>query len=95
MVMGKVAPYSGVVVKDLKDDSMHCSALGLLGVTVYYCWNYAAPLHRDLDHGRSISVQIEKMSRRDEYKFASADWGHYPETCGNFLWYATNMRPGI
>jgi len=86
MVIAKVSPYSPKVVDDLRADSEHCNALGLLGVTAYYCWNYTAPLHRDSDHGWSISVQIRKTSRQDEYNFAYADWGHYLETCTNCVW---------
>ena len=86
MVVAKVAPYSRTVVQDLRKDSMDCNALGLLGVTAYYCWNYTAPLHRDLDRGWSISVQIQKTSRQDEYNFAYADWGHYLETRTNCVW---------
>jgi hypothetical protein len=87
MALAKVAPYSRTVVQGLRNDSMNCNSLGLLGVTAYYCWNYTAPLHRDFDHGWSVSVQIRKTSKRDEYNFAYADWGHYLETCTNCLWY--------
>jgi hypothetical protein len=87
MVLAKVAAYSAGVVKGLQGDSMHCNALGLLGVTAYYCWNYTAPQHRDNDRGWSISVQIEKTSRRDEYNFAYTDWGRYLETRRNCVWY--------
>jgi len=86
MVVAKVAPYSRTVVQDLRKDSMDCNTLGLLGVTAYYCWNCTAPLHRDSDRGWSISVQIQKTSRQDEYNFAYADWGHYLETRTNCVW---------
>src|SRR5882762_7152198 len=98
MVVAKVAPYSRTVVQDLRSDSEHCNALGLLGVTAYYCWNYTAPLHRDSDHGWSISVQTQKTSRQDEYNFAYADWGHYLETCTNCVWYVQvcqHLRPSL
>lgn len=86
MVFSKVAPHSKDVVEGLLSDSEHCNALGLMGVTAYYCWNYTAPLHADLDRGWSVCVQIEKTSAKDEYNFAYADWGHYLETCTNCVW---------
>jgi hypothetical protein len=86
MVLAKVALYAPAVIRSLKADARHCNALGQRGVTAYYCWNYTAPQHHDNDHGWSISAQILKTARIDEYNFAYSDWGHYMETRTNRIW---------
>ncbi|KAJ6590444.1 hypothetical protein DFH09DRAFT_1074077 [Mycena vulgaris] len=54
----------------------------------FYCWEYAAPLHKDDDNTWSLCCQLWKDGCQDnEYKFAYVEWGVYIQTQANCLWF--------
>jgi hypothetical protein len=61
--------------------------MGKTGMTSFYYWEYAAPLHKDHDDAWSIASQLWKNVKTDEYNFAYALWGHIIQTEENCIWY--------
>ncbi|KAK7035960.1 hypothetical protein R3P38DRAFT_3183767 [Favolaschia claudopus] len=67
--------------------------LGKYGLTSYYCENYIAPVHRDLDieeeHRRYLHpcMQLVKEGCSEhDFNFAYVDWGVYFRTESNCVW---------
>lgn len=74
--------------KAIKNNAESASTLplGKYGLNTFYCWNYVAPQHTDMDRSFTISIQLEKSGESDEYNFACSEYGFYIETQVNTLW---------
>ncbi|KAJ6555687.1 hypothetical protein DFH09DRAFT_1084854 [Mycena vulgaris] len=58
--------------------------MGRTGMNSFYCWEYAALLHKDEDNRWSLCCQLWKDGcQADEYNFAYAEWGVYIRTQAN------------
>ncbi|KAJ7922047.1 hypothetical protein B0H13DRAFT_2412782 [Mycena leptocephala] len=67
--------------------SSFLNRMGKTGMTYFYCWEYAAPLHEDHDDAWSIACQLWKNVKTDEYNFAYAQWGIIIQTQENCVWF--------
>ncbi|KAJ6606286.1 hypothetical protein DFH09DRAFT_1299554 [Mycena vulgaris] len=85
--VGSMAPD---VVREIKErkKASGLNNMGRTGMNSFYCWEYAAPLHKDEDDRWSLCCQLWKDGcQADEYNFAYAEWGVYIRTQANCVWF--------
>ncbi|KAK7026534.1 hypothetical protein R3P38DRAFT_3191637 [Favolaschia claudopus] len=94
LIIAAKSIYQGIEFdfKTLTNDS-GLQRLGKYGLTSYYCVNYIAPIHRDLDiekEGRRYlhpCMQLVKEGCGEhDFNFAYVDWGVYFRTESNAVW---------
>ncbi|KAG2092312.1 uncharacterized protein F5147DRAFT_657719 [Suillus discolor] len=78
-----------LVVKDLQNVTSEAKAhrLGSTGCVTFYCRNYVAPQHKDHDVSWTISTQLERRGRDDEWNFSFTEWGVYIRNVDNTTWW--------
>ncbi|KIK37334.1 hypothetical protein CY34DRAFT_776189 [Suillus luteus UH-Slu-Lm8-n1] len=74
-----------LVVKNLRDVTSTAKAqrLGSTGCVTFYCHNYVAPQHKDNDVSWTISTQLERRGKDDEWNFSFTEWGVYIRNMDN------------
>lgn len=85
--------FAPEIVKDIHKcrTSSFLNRMGKTGMTSFYCWEYAAPLHADHDDAWSIASQLWKNVKTEEYNFAYALWGYIIQTEENCVWYVVHF----
>ncbi|KAJ7481507.1 hypothetical protein FB451DRAFT_1443772 [Mycena latifolia] len=88
-LMETVRGFAPQVVREIKkrNKSAGINRMGWTGMNSFYCWEYAAPLHKDDDDEWSIACQLLKACKPDECNFAYAEWGVYIRTQANCIWF--------
>jgi len=86
-MVAAIATVHPQAARELRQLSSEVNSLGGIGATAYYCWNFVAPQHIDLDATWTIALQTCKEAPADEFNFVMMDLGCYVETVENALWW--------
>ncbi|KAJ7595150.1 hypothetical protein C8J56DRAFT_380268 [Mycena floridula] len=76
------------MINAVKAGTASADRLGTVGLNIYYCHGYRAPLHHDRDRVKSICSQLRWIGKRKyhEYAFVDPEWGYYIVTRSNTFW---------
>jgi len=76
--------------RSMEETTQFADRVGAYGCNLYYCQNYTAPVHTDLDAvTRCIcaNIQYNGNPEWDEFAFCQPDRGYYIDTSkSNVLW---------
>ena len=79
---------------EMKDTNRIGELLGLDSANLYYCSNYAVPLHLDRDIGIGLCLNLElNVANSDDFAFIYMMYGIYFEPRENSLWYIPFLLP--
>ncbi|KAJ3748230.1 hypothetical protein EV360DRAFT_76276 [Lentinula raphanica] len=76
------------LARDLKDSSIECDRIGMMGANIFNCTGYMAPIHQDQDMSRGLCVQalLSVETEYKEYAFCNIEYQYYITTTTNCMW---------